>query len=134
MKVEPYLFFNGRGEEAIEFYRKVLGAEVTLLMRYSDSPEPGMCPPGADDKIMHANVRIADSTVMVSDGRCEGEPDFRGFSLSITADDLDQARSLFDTLTDGGEVEMPFQKTFWSPGFGMVTDRFGVSWMISVEE
>ena len=133
MQVEPYLFFEGRCDEALEFYRTTLGAEVTLLMRYKESPDPGMCAPGAEDKVMHANVRIGTSTIMVSDGRCEGPPVFRGFSLSLSPTDKAEAERLYAGLSDGGQVVMPLAKTFWSPLFGMVTDRFGVMWMINVQ-
>lgn len=134
MKVEPYLFFNGRCEEALDYYRQALGAEVTLCMRFKDSPDPEACPPGAEDKIMDANVVIGKTTVMVSDGRCEGSRSFQGFALSLAPDDEAEAERLFTALSDGGEVEMPLAKKFWSPCFGMVTDRFGVSWMINVTE
>jgi PhnB protein len=136
MQVEPYLFFEGRCEEAVEFYRKALGAEVVMLMRYKDSPEPpppGMLPPGSENKVMHASLRIGDATVMASDGRAQGQPSFQGFSLSITVPDEARADKLFSALADGGKVQMPLAKTFWSPRFGMVADRFGVGWMINVQ-
>lgn len=134
MRVEPYLFFDDRCEEALEFYRTALGAEVTFLMRFKDSPEPEMCRPGAEDKVMHANLRIGDTMIMVSDGCGEEHPGFKGFSLSISLTDETEAERLFAALSDGGQVDMPLSKTFWSPRFGMVTDRFGVSWMINVTE
>ena len=132
MQLEPYLFFEGRCEEALEFYRKTLGAEVTALMRYRESPDPGMIRPGTENKVMHANVRIGTSTLMASDGICEGHPAVRGFSLSLTPADEAEAGRLFAALSEGGRVEMPLTRTFWSPCFGMVMDRFGVSWMINV--
>jgi len=135
MQVQPYLFFDGRCEEAVEFYRHALGAEVTMLMRFKDSPEPpqpGMVPPGSDNKIMHSSFRIGDSTVMASDGRCMGRPSFQGFSLSLNASNETEADRLFAALADGGQVQMPLTKTFFSPRFGMVADRFGVAWMIIV--
>ena len=135
MNVEPYLFFEGRCEEAVEFYRRALGAEVTALKRFKDSPElppPGMVPPGAENKVMHANFRIGDTTVMASDGRCTGKPSFQGFSLSIDAASDAEADRLFAALGDGGQVQMPMSKTFFSSRFGMVADRFGVSWMVIV--
>jgi PhnB protein len=135
MQVQPYLFFDGRCEEAIEFYRKALGAEVTMLMRFKDSPEPaqpGMVPPGAENKVMHASIRIGDSTVLASDGRCLGKPSFQGFALSLTAASDAEADRLFAALGEGGQVQMPLAKTFFSSRFGMVADRFGVSWMIYV--
>jgi PhnB protein len=135
MNVEPYLFFEGRCEEAIEFYRRALGAEVTALMRYKDSPEPpppGKVPPGSDNKVMHANFRIGNTTVMASDGLCSGKPSFQGFSLSINAASDAEAERLFAALADGGQVQMPLAKTFFSSRFGMVADRFGVPWMVIV--
>jgi PhnB protein len=135
MMVQPYLFFEGRCEEAVEFYRRALGAEVEMLMRIKDSPDPyppGMIPPGSGDKVMHVSFRIGDTTVMASDGTCNGKPSFQGFSLSLTARDAAEADRLFAALSDGGKVSMPQGKTFFSPRFGMVADRFGVSWMVIV--
>jgi PhnB protein len=135
MQVQPYLFFDGRCEEAVEFYKSALGAEVAMLMRFKDSPEPpdpGMVPPGSGDKIMHTSFRIGDTTVMASDGRCQGQPSFQGFSLSLTASDDAEAERLFAALAEGGQVQMPLAKTFFSSRFGMVADRFGVPWMIVV--
>jgi PhnB protein len=135
MQVQPYLFFNGRCEEAIEFYRRALGAKVDMLMRYKESPDPpppGMVPPGSENKVMHASLRVGETTVMASDGSCSGELGFRSFSLSISAAAPAEAERLFAALTDGGQVQMPLTKTFFSPCFGMVTDRFGVGWMINV--
>jgi len=135
MLVEPYLFFDGRCEEAIEFYRQALGAEVTMLMRFEDSPEPqapGVVPPGAENNVMHATLRIGDSVVLVSDGRCLGKPSFQGFSLSLKVPTTAEVDRLFEALCDGGQVTMPLTQTFFSPRFGMVTDRFGVSWVVRV--
>jgi PhnB protein len=135
MQAQPYLFFDGRCEEAIEFYRTKLGAEVTMLMRFQDTPEPhqpGMVPPGAENKVMHASFRIGDTTVMASDGRCLGQPSFQGFSLSLAVGSDAEAERLFASLADGGQVQMPLAKTFFSSQFGMVADRFGVSWMVYV--
>jgi len=133
MLVQPYLFFDGRCEEAIEYYRSALGAEVTMLMRYKDAPDPpppGMIAPGSEDKIMHASLRIGETTVMASDGHCAGHLDFQGFSLSLTVADAAEADRVFAALADGGQVRMPLGKTFFSPCFGMVADRFGVAWMV----
>src|SRR6185437_5110112 len=135
MQVQPYLFFDGRCEEAIEFYRGVLGAEVVGLMRFKESPEPaqpGMVPPGSENKVMHASFRIGDATVMASDGRCQGKPSFQGFSLSLITANEAEAQRLFSALSHGGQVQMPLTQTFFSPAFGMVADRFGVSWMVLV--
>jgi PhnB protein len=136
MLVQPYLFLDGRCEEAIEFYRKTLGAEVEMLMRFKDSPEPpqpGMVPPGSENKVMHSCLRIGDTRVMASDGHCQGKPSFQGFSLSLTAADDAEAERMFNALADGGKVQMPLAKTFFSSRFGMVADRFGVTWMVLVE-
>ena len=135
MQVQPYLFFDGRCEEAVAFYRKALGAEVTMQMRFKDSPEPhapGMIPPGAENKIMHMALRIGDTTILASDGRCLGRPSFQGFALSLTVANEAEAERLFGALAEGGQVQMPLAKTFFSPRFGMVADRFGVSWMVYV--
>jgi len=135
MQVQPYLFFDGRAEEAIKFYGEVLGAEVTALLRYKDSPEPpppDMVPPGSENKVMHASFRLGDTTVMASDGRCLGQPSFQGISLSLTVADDNEAERVYTALADGGQVQMPLAKTFFSSRFGMVADRFGVSWMIIV--
>lgn len=133
MPIQPYLFFDGRCEEAIAFYRQALGAEVTMLLRFRDSPDPaGMVPPGAEDKVMHASLRIGAAVLMVSDGRCLGKPAFQGFALSLDAADLAEGERMFGALAESGSVQMPFAKTFFAPGFGMVTDRFGVAWMVIV--
>lgn len=134
MAIEPYLFFNGCCEAAIAFYQKALGAEVRMLMRYKESPEPpppGMVPAGWDDKIMHVSLRVGDATVMASDG-CSDGPAFKGFSLSLTAANEADAGRKFAALSEGGQIQMPLGKTFWSPCFGMVTDKFGVGWMVTV--
>ncbi|HEY0336334.1 MAG TPA: VOC family protein [Burkholderiales bacterium] len=135
MQVQPYLFFDGRCEEALEFYKKAVGAKVEMLMRFKDSPEPaqpGMHPPGSENKVMHASLRIGETTLMASDGHCKGKPSFQGFSLSITAADDSEAERLFTALGNGGQVQMPLTKTFFSSRFGMVADRFGVGWMVIV--
>ena len=130
--VQPYLFFEGRCEEAVEFYRQTVGAEVEMLLRYKDSPEPAQCPAGAGDKVMHATIRIGQTTFMASDGRCGGKADFKGFALSLTVATVPESDRLFAALGAGGQVQMPLGKTFFSPRFGMVSDRFGVSWMVIV--
>jgi PhnB protein len=135
MQVQSYLFFDGRCEEAVEFYRSALGAQVIMLMRFKDSPgphDPGMCPAGAEDKVMHMSFRVGDTTVLASDGRCQGRPSFQGFALSHTVASDAEAERRFAALADGGQVQMPLRKTFFSSRFGMVADRFGVSWMIYV--
>lgn len=130
MQVQPYLFFDGRCEEAIEFYKKALGATVEMMMRFKESPDQTMCTPGSDDKVMHACFHIGETAVMASDGRNTGQPNFQGFSLSISAKDAPEADKLFAAVGEGGQVQMPMMKTFFSPRFGMVADKFGVGWMI----
>jgi PhnB protein len=131
--VQPYLFFGGRCEEAIEFYRKALGAELVMLARFKEAPEPqpGL-PECFEEKVMHATLRIGETMMMASDGRCEGQASFEGFSLSITVPDEAEAERVFAALSEGGLVTMPLAKTFWASKYGMLQDRFGVSWMVSV--
>jgi len=133
--VQPYLFFNGKCEEAVEFYRKALGAEVEMMMRFKESPEPpppDKVPPGFENKIMHASFRVGGTTLMASDGCSTEEPNFEGFSLSLSVATEAEADRAFAALASGGKVTMPLSKTFWSPRFGMLEDRFGVGWMVSV--
>lgn len=132
MQVQPYLDFNGRCEEAIEFYRRALGAEVTSLHRFKDSPDSNMASPAIAEKIMHANLRIGENTVSASDGHCNGQQNFQGFSLALNVANEAEGQRVFAALSQGGQVRMPFTKTFFSPGFGMLADRFGVSWMVHV--
>lgn len=135
MSIQPYVFFNGRCEEAIAFYRSALGAEVVMLMRNRESPDPpppGCLPAGSEDKILHAEIRIGGSSVLVSDGMADGKPEFRGFSLSLTVASPAEAERKFNAIAEGGSVTMPLGKTFFSPAFGMATDRFGVPWMVYV--
>ena len=132
MQIQPYLFFEGRCHEALEFYRRAVGAEVTALMRFKESPDPGMIQPGSEDKVMHASFRVGETTVLASDGRCGGHASFQGFALSLTVPNAREADRLFAALVDGGQVIMPLTATFFSPRFGMTTDRFGVSWMVYV--
>jgi PhnB protein len=138
MQLQPYLFFDGRCEEALEFYKKTLGAKVEMLMRFKDSPDAGkdnpMCPPGSEEKIMHTSFQVGDTSVMASDGYAKGNPEFKGFSLSLTAKTETEADKLFNALADGGQVQMPLTKTFFSPKFGMCADKFGVGWMIMVTQ
>lgn len=134
--IQPYLFFGGRCDEAIAFYQGAIGAKVEMLMRFSDNPDPmppGMIAPGWEGKVMHASFRVGSSLVMASDGMGEATP-FGGFSLSLELPTEAEVDRAFAALADGGQVTMPLGKTFWSPRFGMVTDRFGVGWMISLAE
>ena len=131
--VEPYLDFGGHCEEALEFYRKALGAEIQMLMRFNESPEPqAQLPECFQNKVMHARLRIGGTALMASDGRCEGETNFEGFSLSVAVADEEEAERVFAALSEDGLVTMKLEKTFWAPKFGMLQDRFGVGWMVSV--
>ena len=132
MQVQPYVFFDGRAEEAADFYRSHLGAEVTMMMRYKDMPDRTQCPAGAEDKVMHMSLKIGNSTILGSDGHCTGKPSFQGFSLSLTVPNEAEADRVFAKLSDGGQVQMPLATTFFSPKFGMTADRFGVGWMVYV--
>ena len=136
MKVQTYLFFDGRCEEAVEFYRKTIGAEVTMLMRFKDSPEKpseGQRPPNSGDKVMHCSFKVADTEILASDGNCTGNPNLQGFSLALQVPSEPEAKRLFAALGDGGQVQVPMVKTFFSQSFGIVADRFGVSWMVLVD-
>lgn len=111
----------------------MLGAKVEMLMRNKESPEPhqpGLLPPGSENKVLHASIRIGSAVIMASDGFCSGQPKFEGFRLSLTVPTVAEAEKLFATLADGGQIQMPLSKTFFSPMFGMVADRFGVGWMV----
>jgi PhnB protein len=132
MQVQPYLSFEGRCEEAVEFYRTALDAEVLMMMRFRESPDQSMISPESADKVMHVAMRIGESIVMASDGRCTGQAGFNGISLSLTVSDDAQADRMFTALTNEGNVTMPLTKTFFSSKFGMVADRFGVHWMVMV--
>ena len=135
LAIQPYLFFNGRCDEALEFYRSAIGAEVLFMMRHKDSPgplPPGMLPSGFGEKVMHATVRVGTSTFMASDGSSAEKTEFLGFSLSLSVGTAAKADRAFAALADGGKVRMPLAKTFWSPRFGMVEDRFGLGWMVTV--
>jgi PhnB protein len=133
MQVQPYLNFNGRCEEALDFYRRTLGAEVESMMRFKESPDQSMVSPGSENKVMHSSFRVGDAILLASDGQCQGQTGFQGISLTLTVPDEAAAEQRFAALSDGGQVQMPLAKTFFSPRFGMVADRFGVTWMVLVE-
>jgi len=133
MNVKPYLYFDGCCERALEFYQQALGARVDVLMRFKDNPDPNGCqgmPPDSAEKVMHCSFHIGDTEIMASDGNCQGKAAFQGISLTITAATPEEAERLFNALGDGGQVQMPMMTTFFSPRFGMVADKFGVSWMV----
>jgi PhnB protein len=132
--IQPYLNFNGRSTEAIEFYRQALSAEVVLLMHFKDAPDQSMCASGSENKVMHATLKIGETILFATDGRCDSETKFNGFSLSLSVKTETDADRFFAALADGGQVQMPLSKTFFSSYFGMVTDRFGVSWMVIIPQ
>jgi PhnB protein len=134
MQTQVYLFFDGRTDDALDFYKKTLGIEVEMLMRFKDAPKEAQagCTPGSENKVMHSCFKLGDQRVMASDGRNEGKPNFQGFALSLSVKDEAEADKVFAALGQGGQVQMPLSKTFFSPKFGMVQDKFGVGWMILV--
>jgi len=133
MQIEPYLFFEGRTEEALEFYQSRLGAKVEFLMRFKENPEPKYNPPNSDEKVMHSLFRIGDAQIMASDGNCTGKPGFQGFALTLNAASAAEAKQRFSALAEGGQVQMPLGESFFAKSFGMVADRFGVNWMVLAE-
>lgn len=135
-KIEPYLFLNGRTDEAIAFYIDALGAEQTMRMTFGESPEksPMPLPPGWDKKVMHASIKVGDMLLMMSDADSSDTAQFKGFRLSLACDGEAAARRAFDKLAAGGSVQMPLSKTFWAPLFGMLEDKFGIGWMVGVAE
>ena len=134
MQVQAYLSFGGRCEEALAFYKQAIGAEVTMMMRWKESPEPAMkAPPGREEKIMHAAFKVGETTLMADDGMGPEKAEFKGFTLSINVPDDAEAKRVFAALGDGGSVQMPLMKTFWTSSWGMLTDKFGVPWMVNVE-
>ena len=136
MTVQPYLFFDGKCEEAIEFYKSAIGAEVEMLMRFSenpDKPDPSHMPPNSENKVMHAAFKVGGTQILASDGHCAGKPSFQGFGLTLGAKSDAEAEKLFGAVGKGGQVLQPLTKTFFASKFGMVTDRFGVMWMVITE-
>ena len=132
--IEPYLFFSGRCEEALSFYRDAIGAEIAFLMRFKESPEappPGMVPEGYGEKVMHSTFRVGSATIMASDG-CDPTAGFAGFALALNLNSTEAVDQAFHALAEGGQITMPLGQTFWSPRFGMLTDRFGIGWMVGV--
>ena len=136
MQTQVYLFFDGRTDEALDFYKKTLGIEVEMLMRFKDNPDAGKspeaCPPGSEEKIMHSCFKLGDQRVMASDGYAKGNPEFKGFCLSLAVKTEGEADRLFAALSAGGQVTQPLIKTFFAPKFGMLIDKFGVNWMVLV--
>jgi PhnB protein len=133
MSVQSYLFFDGKCEEALEFYKGAIGAKVDMLMRYKESPDPSQMPPNSADKVMHCAFKVGDTQILASDGHCAGKPSFQGFGLALNAKNDAEAEKLFGALEKGGQVLQPLTKTFFASKFGMVADRFGVMWMVMAE-
>jgi PhnB protein len=133
MKVQPYVFFDGKCDEALEFYQRAIGAKVNAVMRWKEAPDQSMITPGQENKVMHSEFQVGETAILASDGRCMGKPSFQGFALTITADNDADAKRIFNALGDGGQVQMPLEKTFFASLFGMVADRFGVGWMVIVD-
>ena len=133
MNVEAYLFFEGRTEEALQFYQQKLGAKVDAIIRYKENPQPQYNPPNSGEKVMHSLFRIGETKVMASDGNCAGKPSFQGFALTLNAASAAEAEQRFNALAEGGKVQMPLNETFFAKSFGMVADRFGVNWMVMAE-
>jgi PhnB protein len=134
MQVQPYLAFEGRCDEAIEFYKTAIGAKVEMLMRFKEAPDQSMISPGNADKVMHAALRAGDAMILMSDGRCNGSPNFHGIALALSASTDADAERIFGALAEGGKVNMPLTKTFFSSRFGMLSDKFGVGWMVLVAQ
>ena len=130
MQLHPYLFFEGRCEEAARIYERAVDARIGRLLRFKDSPDQSLCGNADSDKVMHMTLHIGDQTIMASDGQCRGSQAYQGFALSLTVKDEAEAERRFTALAEVGHVSQPLMKTFFSPRFGMLTDRFGVSWMI----
>jgi PhnB protein len=130
MNVQPYLAFEGRCDEAIEFYKRAIGGKVEMLMRFKDAPDQSMVTPGNKDKVMHAALRAGDDMILMSDGRCTGSPNFNGIALALSAANDADAERIFNALAEGGSVNMPMAKTFFASRFGMLSDKFGVGWMV----
>jgi PhnB protein len=133
MQVQSYLMFNGRCEEALEFYKKAIGAQVEMVLRFKDAPE-GQCAPGAENKIMHSSFKVGDTVLMASDGMNSGPLEFKGISLTLNPKTEAECERLFNALASGGKVFQPLIKTFFSPKFGVVSDKFGVNWMVLVDQ
>ena len=133
MQVQSYLYMDGRADEAIEFYKKTLGATVNMRLLFKDNPDH-TCAPGSENKVMHADISIGETRVLISDGHNKGQPNFQGFGLALTAKTVAEADRIFQGLAAGGNVTMPQTKTFFSPRFGMLADKFGVTWMILVAQ
>lgn len=133
MKVQPYVFFEGKCDEALEFYKRALGAKVTALMRWKEAPDQSMIAPGRENQVMHSSFQVGETEILASDGRGTGKPTFQGFALTITAPNDAEAKRIFNALADGGQVQMPLEKTFFASSFGMAADKFGVGWMVIVD-
>ncbi|MBY0320550.1 MAG: VOC family protein [Reyranella sp.] len=131
--VQPYLFFDGKCEEALEFYKSTIGAKVDMLMRFKEAPDQSQMQPNTGEKVMHAAFHVGTTQVLASDGHCAGKPSFQGFGLALNAKDDAEAEKLFTAVGKGGQVMQPLTKTFFASKFGMVADKFGIMWMVIAE-
>ena len=134
MKVQPYVFFDGKCDEALQFYQRALGAKVNALMRFSEAPDQSQVKPESKNKVMHAAFQVGETEILASDGYCLGAPAFQGFALTIHAADSAEALKLFTAIAEGGKIQMPLDKTFFAASFGMAVDKFGVNWMVIAEK
>ncbi|HEV8390332.1 MAG TPA: VOC family protein [Dongiaceae bacterium] len=130
MKVQPYVFFDGKCDDALEFYKRALGAKVNMLMRFSEAPDQSQIKPESKNKVMHCSFQVGETEILASDGRCMGQPSFQGFALTINATNDAEAKRIFIAISEGGQVQMPLEKTFFASSFGMAADKFGVGWMV----
>ena len=134
MKVQPYVFFDGKCDEALQFYQRALGAKVNALMRFSEAPDQSQIKPESKNKVMHSAFQIGETEILASDGYCLGAPAFQGFALTINAANSAEALKLFTGIAEGGKIQMPLEKTFFAASFGIAVDKFGVSWMVIADK
>ena len=134
MLVNPYLMFNGNCAEALKFYEKALGAKIEFSMPFEGSPAADTVPPDWANKILHATILVGDTKVMASDAPPGHYHQPQGISVSLSLDDPAKGEEIFNALAENGQVQMPYQPTFWAAGFGMCTDRFGIPWMVNAEQ
>ena len=134
MKITPYLAFQNKCEEAFKFYEKVLNGKITFMMKYGESPMAEQTAPEARNNVIHASLQIQDQLIHGADAPPQHFSKPAGFSVSIGLKDVAEAERIFKELSVGGQVQMPFAKTFWSPGFGMFIDRYNIPWMVNVEQ
>ncbi|MFI5093961.1 MAG: VOC family protein [Candidatus Acidiferrales bacterium] len=135
MQLNPYLLFNGQCEEAFKFYEKCLGGKIEMLSTFGDSPMAKQVPPEWYGKVMHASLKLGDGMILMgSDPPPDNYQVPQGFSVSLSVKDPAETERIFNELAQDGKVTMPIQKTFWSPRFGMLVDRFGIPWILNCEQ